>query len=315
MANTIKPKRTGTSGKVPLTTDLEVGEIAVNMSDGILYVRDALGTVKQVGKDIDTSNLLPKSGGTITGDLTVANNLTTNSTTNLNGAVRLGQTSAQAITVNGTTTFNGTTSGLDYNNLDNKPDLTPYATTTYVDSEITANSPDLTPYATTAYVDSEVGNIDLTGYATETYVQTEITANAPNLNNYVHTSLSQTISGNKTFSGSLRSTGEFREHYTNKGSMHSKTLFNPKDGTIQQVLLAGNMAFAGFTSAVAGQVITLIIRQPSNTTYSWSNMHPTLCRYAGGNDSLTDLPNARDIMTILYVGGNEYYISIANGFE
>lgn len=312
MANTIKPKRTGTSGKVPLTTDLEVGEIAVNMADGILYVRDALGTVKQVGKDVDTSNLLPKAGGTITGDLTVSNNLTANSTTNLNGAVRLGQTSAQAITVNGTTTFNGTTSGLDYNNLDNTPDLTPYATTTYVDNEV--SNIDLTPYATTTYVDNEVGNIDLTGYATESYVNSEISANAPNLTNYVHRTWNQTISGTKTFSGSLRNTGEFVEHYTSKGSMHANTLFNPADGTIQQILLAGNISFAGFTNATAGQVITLIIRQPSNTTYSWSNMHPTLCRYAGGNDSLTDLPAARDIMTILYIGGNEYYISIANGF-
>jgi hypothetical protein len=40
MANIIKPKRTTSSGNVPSTSDLTTGEIAVNLADKKLYVRD-----------------------------------------------------------------------------------------------------------------------------------------------------------------------------------------------------------------------------------------------------------------------------------
>ena len=40
MANVIKPKRTTSSGNVPSTSNLSTGEIAVNLADKKLYVRD-----------------------------------------------------------------------------------------------------------------------------------------------------------------------------------------------------------------------------------------------------------------------------------
>jgi|TARA_R110002073_G_scaffold170364_2_gene327282 hypothetical protein len=40
MANVIKPKRTTTSGNVPTTSEIVSGEIAVNLADKKLYVRD-----------------------------------------------------------------------------------------------------------------------------------------------------------------------------------------------------------------------------------------------------------------------------------
>ena len=40
MANVIKPKRTTSSGNVPSTSDITNGEIAVNLTDKKLYVRD-----------------------------------------------------------------------------------------------------------------------------------------------------------------------------------------------------------------------------------------------------------------------------------
>lgn len=49
MANKIIPKRSSVSGKVPATTDLDVGEIAVNLTDRIIYTKDAGGTVVQLG--------------------------------------------------------------------------------------------------------------------------------------------------------------------------------------------------------------------------------------------------------------------------
>ena len=51
MANTIKVKRSAVAAKVPTTTDLELGEIAVNTYDGKMYIKKDDGTesVVQIG--------------------------------------------------------------------------------------------------------------------------------------------------------------------------------------------------------------------------------------------------------------------------
>lgn len=49
MANTIIPKRSSVVGKVPLSTDLEVGELAVNLADGLIFSKNAAGTVISLG--------------------------------------------------------------------------------------------------------------------------------------------------------------------------------------------------------------------------------------------------------------------------
>lgn len=49
MPNTLIPKRSSVAGKVPLSTDLQVGEIAVNLADGLIYTKNAGGTVITLG--------------------------------------------------------------------------------------------------------------------------------------------------------------------------------------------------------------------------------------------------------------------------
>lgn len=49
MSNIIIPKRSTVAGKVPLTTDLQIGEIAINLADCLLYSKDASGVVVQIG--------------------------------------------------------------------------------------------------------------------------------------------------------------------------------------------------------------------------------------------------------------------------
>lgn len=49
MANKIVLKKSSVAGKVPLATDLEIGEIAVNLADAKLYSKNASGTVIPVG--------------------------------------------------------------------------------------------------------------------------------------------------------------------------------------------------------------------------------------------------------------------------
>lgn len=48
----IKPKRSTVAAKVPLTGDLDTGEIAVNLTDKIIYTKDGGGTVVAVGRDV-----------------------------------------------------------------------------------------------------------------------------------------------------------------------------------------------------------------------------------------------------------------------
>ena len=48
MAIVIKPKKSETASAVPGTSDLALGEMAVNTADQKLYVRNAGGTVVEV---------------------------------------------------------------------------------------------------------------------------------------------------------------------------------------------------------------------------------------------------------------------------
>jgi hypothetical protein len=64
MANKIILKKTSTASKVPLSTDLEVGEIAVNLADQKLYSKNASGTVILVGDGQGTGDVTGGSSST-----------------------------------------------------------------------------------------------------------------------------------------------------------------------------------------------------------------------------------------------------------
>jgi hypothetical protein len=48
MPNKIKPKRSYTANSVPLTTDLETHELAINWVDGKAFTKDASGNIVSV---------------------------------------------------------------------------------------------------------------------------------------------------------------------------------------------------------------------------------------------------------------------------
>lgn len=56
MANTIQLKRSSVVGKLPNVADLLVGELAVNLADGILYSKNTAGNIIVVGSST-TSNI------------------------------------------------------------------------------------------------------------------------------------------------------------------------------------------------------------------------------------------------------------------
>ncbi len=49
MSTVIKPKRSFTTGSIPQTSDLEIGEIAMNIADGKFYTKANANTVKEIG--------------------------------------------------------------------------------------------------------------------------------------------------------------------------------------------------------------------------------------------------------------------------
>lgn len=53
MSQTILVKRSAVPGKVPSTTDLQLGELAMNTTDGKLYMKrdDGTASIKEIGAD------------------------------------------------------------------------------------------------------------------------------------------------------------------------------------------------------------------------------------------------------------------------
>jgi len=74
MANTVKLKRSSVLNKVPLTSDLEYGELAINFNDGKLFYKDNSSTpvIKHfLGADLITLDLATDNGATTTNSITV----------------------------------------------------------------------------------------------------------------------------------------------------------------------------------------------------------------------------------------------------
>lgn len=69
--NTLLFKRSNVSGKKPLTTDLELGELAINSADAAIFMKNSsTDTIVPIGWD-----RVSKTGDTINGDLTIVGEL------------------------------------------------------------------------------------------------------------------------------------------------------------------------------------------------------------------------------------------------
>ena len=76
MANTVKLKRSAVPLRVPTTTDLDLGEIAINTFDGKAYIKqDVLGV----------ETIIELGGGGGSGDVTGAASSTDNAITRFDG--------------------------------------------------------------------------------------------------------------------------------------------------------------------------------------------------------------------------------------
>ena len=110
MSQIIKHKRSAVAGKVPLVTDLELGELATNTTDGKLHFRRADDTIQGiVTTNSLTSGSIRISGSVeITGSLDVSsdielgNNLTVGNNLNVVGSLTSGtQVISGSLTISG----------------------------------------------------------------------------------------------------------------------------------------------------------------------------------------------------------------------
>jgi len=83
MSNQIVLKKSSVAAKVPLTTDLAYGELALNYADGKLYFKDSSNTIQFLGSSSATQTLSNKtlSSPVLSGTLTI------NGTTGTTGQV------------------------------------------------------------------------------------------------------------------------------------------------------------------------------------------------------------------------------------
>ena len=68
MPTVIKPKRSETTSQIPSSGALEVGELAMNVTDGKFYTKTSGGTVKEMGGagSVTLQNVMTNSNTTIT---------------------------------------------------------------------------------------------------------------------------------------------------------------------------------------------------------------------------------------------------------
>jgi hypothetical protein len=111
MANKIILKKSSVASKVPVAGDLEVGELAVNLTDKKLFSKDSGGTVIELGGGggtVTSVGITPSTGVTVSGSpITTSGNITVGLSTKLTAIENL--SGAGFITQNGSGAIAGRT--------------------------------------------------------------------------------------------------------------------------------------------------------------------------------------------------------------
>jgi hypothetical protein len=82
------------------------------------------------------------------------------------------------------------------------------------------------------------------------------------------------------------------------------------NGNTQQVTLTGNVTFNAFSNPVAGQSLTLIVKQDGTGSRTLTSS----MKFAGGTKTLTTAANSVDIISVYYDGTN-YWASLGKDFK
>jgi len=82
------------------------------------------------------------------------------------------------------------------------------------------------------------------------------------------------------------------------------------NGNVQQVTLTGNVTFNAFSNPVAGQSLTLIVKQDATAGRTLTST----MKFLSGLKTLSVVPNAIDVITVFYDGTN-YLASLGKNFK
>ncbi len=85
---------------------------------------------------------------------------------------------------------------------------------------------------------------------------------------------------------------------------------NVANGNVQTVTLTGAVTFSAFGTPLAGQSLTLIIKQDA----TGSRLLTSTMKFAGGAKTLSTAANSVDILSVFYDGTN-YWASLAKDFK
>jgi hypothetical protein len=82
------------------------------------------------------------------------------------------------------------------------------------------------------------------------------------------------------------------------------------NGNVQIVTLTGAVTFSAFSNSIAGQSLTLIVKQDG----TGSRALTSTMKFAGGTKTLSTAANSVDIITVFYDGTN-YWASLGKDFK
>ena len=97
MANTIKLKKSSVAAKIPLASDLDYGELAINYTDGNLFFKNSNNTVQTISSTQFVSVTGNITGGNVLGGANVNATIHTGTTVSVTGTVTCATVSANAL--------------------------------------------------------------------------------------------------------------------------------------------------------------------------------------------------------------------------
>ena len=317
MANTIQLRRSAVQNAVPTTTQLQLGELAINTYDGKLYLKKNNGTesIVQLGSVTSVGGTGTVSGLTLTGTVTGSGDLTLGGTLTLtsgNVTSGLGYTPAQKSINNfGTGAANYSLAATDVRNLTN-----PTTGIGYVGGGrfrfSSLNDDSSTPYADvidlSTYTDSSGGGFNSLYFGKNSQIIVHKYAAAAGTS---WTTKTLAYTDGATLSNlTLNSYSENK--VTNSSATGTVTL-DLSTSNVFQVTLTGNTTFAFSNPPANTKVFSFTIIATQDATGGRTITWPTSKKFAGGvTPPPTTAANAVDVWSVMtYDGGTSYIVSLS----
>ena len=101
----------------------------------------------------------------------------------------------------------------------------------------------------------------------------------------------------------------YAEVVADNGGVSGTLAIEPSEGTIQRYTLTGNITINGFTTAVAGTNVTLILKQDATGGRTLTST----MKFLGGVKTLSTAANAIDVLSVFY-DGVDYLATLGKGY-